>query len=650
MNRIVYLLFTFLLLELPVSGQFPGIDRARERIYKASTDRERLSQLQAAAAFKNSMPGDSILHYARWAKELALKLGDDNALARAEYSLLSGNVSSGRSDSVIFHIENNIIFRNIKKTDPELYYKIQLLKANVLNRSSRLSEALELQLKLLADAEKENNTLARLFLINYTGATYLNTSGHRETARKMWESGLEIIRESPNPAYQEIETYLLSNLSLYYLGNFYMSPAPSPVLRDSCFKLLNHTIDLCRKTESMGVLASTFSYRANLYGRLKMYPEAEADFRETVSLRSKIGDPLYISEDLKNMALFFYERKEMEKCLSTVDEGLLLCEKFHIRETLIEFLKLKAGVYLAKGDQPRYTEMLEIILRVADSAYRINTAEKMASLQTLYEVQKKEALIARQKLHLFQQNLLLYTSGVAAVLLALFAVYRFRKYREKQRQLMEDKKRQHEINIKEAEEKERKRIAAELHDNLGVQANAILYNSSQLDAGTEKQQLLVTDLQETAKEMLLNLRETLWALKNTDISAMDLWFRVINFMQQMGRHYTHIQFSVQGNPPKEYTLTANRALHLVLVIQETVNNSVKHAEASNITIQSVEKEHAWEITVMDNGKGFDIKTARAKPESYGLGNMEERAVAGRFTLDITSGPDKGTSTCLHIKP
>lgn len=648
MNRIVSLLSLLLLAAQTTTGQFPGIDRARNNIYKAATDKERLISIQAAAAFKNSMPGDSILHYARWAKELALKLGDDKALARAEYSLLSGEVSSGGTDSVISHIETNIIFRNIKKTDPELYYKVQLLKANVLNRSSRLSEALELQLKLLADAEKENNTLARLFLINYTGATYLNTSGHRETAKKMWESGLEIIRESPNPAYQEIETYLLSNLSLYYLGNFYLSP--STALRDSCFKLLNHTIDLCRKTESMGVLASTFSYRANLYGRLKMYPEAEADFRETISLRSKIGDPLYISEDLKNMALFFYERKEMEKCLATVDEGLLLCEKFHIRETLIEFLKLKAGVFRIKGDQPRYTEMLEIILRVADSAYRINTAEKMASLQTQYEVQKKEALIARQKLDLFQQNLLLYASGAVALVLALFFIHRFRIYRKRQLQLLEEKRKQHEINIKEAEEKERKRIAAELHDNLGVQANAILYNSSQLDAGTEKQQLLVTDLQETAKEMLLNLRETLWALKNTDISAMDLWFRVINFMQQMGRHYTHIQFSVLGNPPKEFILTANRALHLVLVIQETVNNSVKHAEAANITIQSVTKEHEWEITVMDNGKGFDIKTARAKTESYGLGNMEERAVAGRFTLDIKSGPDTGTYTCLRIQP
>ncbi|MBN8686723.1 MAG: hypothetical protein J0M10_06885 [Chitinophagales bacterium] len=648
MNRIVSLLSLLLLSAQTTTGQFPGIDRARNNIYKAATDKERLISIQAAAAFKNSMPGDSILHYARWAKELALKLGNDKALARAEYSLLSGEVSSGGTDSVISHIETNIIFRNIKKTDPELYYKVQLLKANVLNRSSRLSEALELQLKLLADAEKENNTLARLFLINYTGATYLNTSGHRETAKKMWESGLEIIRESPNPAYQEIETYLLSNLSLYYLGNFYLSP--STALRDSCFKLLNHTIDLCRKTESMGVLASTFSYRANLYGRLKMYPEAEADFRETISLRSKIGDPLYISEDLKNMALFFYERKEMEKCLATVDEGLLLCEKFHIRETLIEFLKLKAGVFRIKGDQPRYTEMLEIILRVADSAYRINTAEKMASLQTQYEVQKKEALIARQKLDLFQQNLLLYASGAVALVLALFFIHRFRIYRKRQLQLLEEKRKQHEINIKEAEEKERKRIAAELHDNLGVQANAILYNSSQLDAGTEKQQLLVTDLQETAKEMLLNLRETLWALKNTDISAMDLWFRVINFMQQMGRHYTHIQFSVLGNPPKEFILTANRALHLVLVIQETVNNSVKHAEAANITIQSVTKEHEWEITVMDNGKGFDIKTARAKTESYGLGNMEERAVAGRFTLDIKSGPDTGTYTCLRIQP
>ncbi len=646
MKRIGYLLLPALLTVCTASGQFPGLDRAREAVYRSSNDEERLSRLQAAAAYKNSMPGDTIYHYAQWAKELALKTGNNKALAWAEYNLISGDISSGKTDSVIPRIDRNKIFIGIKETDPALFYKIQLLKANVLNRTNRRTEALELQLQLLSAAEKENNTLAQLFLMNYTGATYFNTIGQQEAARNIWESGLDIIRKTNNPAHREIESYLLSNLALYHLGNYYAKPSSARM--DSCFLFLNHTIDLCRKNESMGVLASTLSYRGNLYGRNKMYPEAEADFTETVQLRSKIGDPLYMSEDFKNLSVFYYERNELDKCLATVNEGLRICEQFHIRESSLELLKMKAGVYHKKGDQVQYTATLEKLLLVADSAYKFNTAEKIAKLQTEFEVQKKEALIAKQQLGLLKRNFLLYAAGIAAAILALYFVLRFRKYKRKQQLLMEEKKQQHALQVKEAEEKERKRIAAELHDNLGVQANAILYNSSQLAEGTGNTVQIANDLQETAKEMLLNLRETLWAMKNSDVNAVQLWLRVINFMQQMGRHYTGIQFKVSGTAPKGFIIPANRALHIVLVIQETINNSVKHAGASIISAQSIIQESDWTIHLQDDGSGFDFEKAQTEEDRYGLKNIQERALAGEFSCRITSERGKGTLTTLQI--
>ena len=646
MKRIGYLLLPALMTFCSAYGQFPGLDRAREAIYRATSDQERLSRLQAAAAFKNSMPGDTIYHYAQWAKELALKTGNNKALAWAEYNLISGDISSGKTDSVIPRIERNKLLIEIKKTDPDLFYKIQLLKANVLNRTNRRTEALELQLQLLSAAEKENNTLARLFLMNYTGATYFNTIGQQQAARKIWESGLEIIREANKPDYREIETYLLSNLALYHLGNYYVKP--SGALMDSCFLFLNHTIDLCRKNESMGVLASTLSYRGNLYGRSKLYPEAEADFKETVQIRSKIGDPLYMSEDFKNLSVFYFERNNLDKCLATVNEGLRLCEQFHIRESSLELLKLKAGVFHKKGDREQYTATLEKLLLVADSAYRFNTAEKIAKLQTEFEVQKKEALIAKQQLDLLKRNFLLYAAGIATFLLALYFVFRFRKYKRKQQLLMEEKKQQHALQVKEAEEKERKRIAAELHDNLGVQANAILYNSSQLTAGSGNPVQIANDLQETAKEMLLNLRETLWAMKNSDVNAVQLWLRVINFMQQMGRHYTGIQFKVSGTAPKDFIIPANQALHMVLVIQETVNNAVKHAGAGTISAHSTLYEKGWTIVIQDDGSGFDIGKAMAEEDRYGLKHIQERALAGAFICQLESIPGNGTKTTLQI--
>jgi signal transduction histidine kinase len=214
--------------------------------------------------------------------------------------------------------------------------------------------------------------------------------------------------------------------------------------------------------------------------------------------------------------------------------------------------------------------------------------------------------------------------------------------------LLIEEKKQKQRELKEQEEKERKRIAAELHDNLGVQANAILHNSTLLNTQHENNKKLVEDLQDTAKEMLHNLRETLWAMKTSDVPAADLWLRIINFMKQMGRHYPTINFTIQGTPPNGYIISSAKALHIVLVLQETVNNAVKHAAAKNITAKSITTNNNWQLIIEDDGKGFEIEKAMQQNDSYGLANMQERAKNGGFIYKITSALKAGTTTSITI--
>ena len=144
-------------LQLPGFTQSFAIETARQKIYNSKTDEELLNSLTAIGKLRNSLHGDSIYHYAQWAKKLALQLGDKKALAWAEYSLISAGLSKGKIDSTVEKIDANLSFKNIKQTDTALYYKIQLLKANALNRLNRRPEALDQQLKILNEAEKDGN-------------------------------------------------------------------------------------------------------------------------------------------------------------------------------------------------------------------------------------------------------------------------------------------------------------------------------------------------------------------------------------------------------------------------------------------------------------------------------------------------------------
>jgi signal transduction histidine kinase len=618
--------------------QFLKLDKARENIYTAKTDAERLNYLEAIGKFRNSLPADTIYRYTQWIKELAVQLKDDKRLALAEYYLVSGDLVQGKTDSVIYKIENNSLFKDIKRKDTLLYYKIQFLKANAYNRVNNRAAALDLQLQLLNETEKEGNTYSQLFALNYIGATYLNINKVEE-AKQNWLQALEIIDRKKNPAYDEIEAYVLSNLALYY-SNSYAAKRTKQV-NDSFFFAINKTIELAEKNENRGLLSSALAIRGEFYGQLQQFENGEKDIKAGLEIRKKIGDPLYILNDFISLSNFYLNQKEYKKCIETAREGVTFATLNGIRGEQLQLMAITSTVFKNTGDYKQYSKTLEQLIAATDSSNKINAAEKIAEIQTKYEVQKKEALIAKQKLDLFQQNIFLFGSGIATVLLLSFLGYRFKKYRQRQ-------KIHSELAVKDAEEKERKRIAAELHDNLGVQANAILHNSTLLSQQNDNTANTVTNLQETAKEMLLNLRETLWAMKTADVTAMDLWLRIINFMKQMGRHYTTINFKIEGEVPKNMVIPSNKALNIVLVLQETVNNAVKHAAADTITAISNNRSADWVILIKDNGAGFDADAAKEKKDSYGLKNMQERATSGNFNYTITTKPGSGTETKIIL--
>ena len=105
---------------------------------------------------------------------------------------------------------------------------------------------------------------------------------------------------------------------------------------------------------------------------------------------------------------------------------------------------------------------------------------------------------------------------------------------------------------------------------------------------------------------------------------------------------------IDGQAPADVLIASNKALNIVLVLQETVNNSIKHANAGTITVSSHSKDNEWIISITDDGKGFDLKEAALKKDSYGLNNMKERAIAGNFRYQIETTPGSGAVSTITV--
>lgn len=651
MNRIV--VWTLLLCSLFVQktlAQTSFVDSLRLVLATTISEKDKVNAYLALCNEKASITPDSLLYYAMQARKIATVLHDKEKIMAAEYMIMNAYNKFGLNDTCMQLIE-----RQLKKQleDPplrQIQRKFMLAKGNILNIMNQTKTAQGVFFSLLKEAEKEDDIFIQLCVLNGIGWSYQNLKND-SLAISWYRKGISIANGRKERAIVELASIFESNIGFAYWEVYKMYRDKS--FLDSAIFHLNNSITICRQYEFLGGLASNLGNKALWLNEEKNDVKgAELLLKEAIAIRSKIGNPYMLILDMAKTGEFYLNTNQPEKGIAICLEGIHNADSANIKSDILLLYELLAKNYKAAGKYKEYGDAVYKLLSNKDSINKANATKELSEIQTKYDVQKKETLIAQQKLGLFQRKVLLNSLLVLSLLAIIFFALRFRKYKRQQKikmtLMMEEEKRQSELAVKEAEEKERKRIAAELHDNLGVQANAILHNSGLLNEENQNNKTVVADLQETAKEMLLNLRETLWAMKTTDVTAIELWLRIVNFMKQMGRHYTSIDFKVEGAAPDNFIISSSQALHIVLVLQESVNNSVKHADAKIIRAISNPVTNGWKILLSDNGKGFVKDDVKLKTDSYGLSNMQQRAAEGNFNYTIEPILGKGTVTTLTI--
>lgn len=626
---------TALVIGIKAHSQTGTIDRLRKIIYTTADDKQKSTAVFAYLNEYESLPTDSFLHYYNKALEISRSVLTEEKKLELNIVKIRLLRRQNKVEEAIVLCDSCYNIFAAKKINPVIYRRLVTVRSGLFISQQKYKEALDLNFVTLKNAEQQNDEISQVYCKIFIGWIYMELAKYRDALQWFFNA----VNHAQKIGYTEKLGTVYANIAAVY-GELKKT--------DSAAIFIDKAFEFAIPNDNLTVLANCYYIFSDIMVMRKNIPAAEAAMNKGVAIRKKIADPFYYVSDLYQLAIFYANNKQPQKGISTSLNAIDYAQQNNISGKYVILHEALAKNYKEAGDDKLYSATLEKIIDLKDSLYKNNSAQSLAELQTKYEVQKKETLIAKQQLSLFQRNLLLYGTVLLLAVILLFIFYRFKKYHQQQQialaSMMEEEQRQKKKGIKDAEENERKRIAAELHDNLGVQANAILHNSNLLGDKNASQQNLVTDLQETAKEMMLNLRETLWALKTADVNAIDMWLRIINFMKQMGRHYTDIHFVIDGDVPKDFVLSSAKALNIILVIQETVNNAVKHAIATTVSAQSSFANMNWKIEITDNGIGFNAEKLKDKTDSYGLKNMRERALAGNFEYRLESILGEGTST------
>jgi signal transduction histidine kinase len=290
--------------------------------------------------------------------------------------------------------------------------------------------------------------------------------------------------------------------------------------------------------------------------------------------------------------------------------------------------------YKRSGDYKSYSEVQEKLIQLKDSLYEKNSAQALAGLQAKYDVQKKENIIIQQKLDIVNKDYWFYGMLILFVFLGTIALVQYLNHRKKGKikleKLLEQQQLKETIAVIKAEEKERKRIAADLHDNLGAYAAAISNNVRNVKNAAAYTEALTNRLEENAQDIVNELNNTIWVLKKETQQLTEISDRLKVWLQKLIHNYPGVQYDFNEQIDNDVTLSPGNALQLFHILQECINNALRHSRCTKLLISFFSAENNWHITVSDNGIGFNVA---AIEKGNGIGNIQERAATCGWQIE-----------------
>lgn len=356
---------------------------------------------------------------------------------------------------------------------------------------------------------------------------------------------------------------------------------------------------------------------------------------------------------------------EYDQGIKLVDEALEYAKQTQSIYNLTNTFDLKIEMYLDSKDYKSAYETSLELAAVKDSIFQLEKVDAITEHEVKYQTEKKEKELLARTLEIRKvqfNNTLLVGGLVAATLFSLLFFYVIR-----QRQKAKEKIATKELEIKEekianykkrekllaleymvvGQEKERERIAQDLHDGLGGLLSTVKAHVTNIQEQVKALESLnvvvkTNELVDTACEEVRRISHNMMP------SAMRLGGlkqAVEEIVAQLrSAHGLHVDAELSG---LDAPIQSDDAVILFRIIQELTNNIVKHAQAEHVLLEVHRFENELHIVVEDDGRGMNLERVEEN-EGLGLKSIRSRVKYLDGTVDFYSKPNEGLSTSINI--
>lgn len=408
---------------------------------------------------------------------------------------------------------------------------------------------------------------------------------------------------------------------------------------------LNKALENNPKSKFKGYLEPyIFASLATAYAENDSLQKAKMYFEKLKVLYDGISESAYQSAFLEAQKSIAFIEKDYTNAILYGKKYVEQSKKDKQYEEVGFGEKFLSDVYKAIDDETNAFIHFKNYTRIKDSIENTTNLRVLSYYQTIYETKKRDLTIQSHEadIKLLNQKNKLKNQYVLFGSLGLFSIFGFvilyrsrneAKRRQKQQQ-------QFTTQLINAQEKERSRVAKELHDSVG-QKLLVLKNALTLKNQTEN------ELGELLNSAVTEVREISHNLHPFQFEKLGLIGSLEDLIDSFQRSSTTF-YSYDIDLPKEI-IPKEKEIIIFRIIQECLVNVEKHANATACLLTVKQEKNLIHFIVKDNGNGFDSVNLLKKSNGLGMTTIKERTLQINGTLKIDSEVNKGTTVNLTLE-
>lgn len=569
--------------------------------------------LQAAWNFKSSQPAASHT-FLNKAIDLSAKTGRTKQLASAYYYKSAVYYLTSNYDSALLLSNSAIeIYQNLN--DNYGIASIYNLRGLLQEKMGDYSEAIDNYQHSLEFASKTDNLYGQSNPLHNIGLIYDKTEDY-EASLNYLEKALTV--------RQKIGDSVLIAQSFQSIGVAHARLGDTT----KAISYQKKSIDFFKAKENLYELALSYINLGDIYTGLQRYDSAMLLLQESLRLNTQTGNAEGSVRALITLSYACLGKKDYENAAAYANRAIAIAKEHNQKPNLKLAYINSVEAYIGLGNYREANNVQKELIALSNALLNEEKIEQLAQMETRYRVKEKE-----QQIHV-QQAQLQFTYmiiGALIIIVGLIVVIFFlvrSKFKRKQ-QLAEART----IN---ALQEERLRISEELHDNIGAQLTFVSASIDSISSAVPDQRL--TEIKKLTTGTIRELRKTVWLINKQSATVEEF---VIKLREYIPATTTPaLQLTATGNLQR--LIPSARANELFRVIQEAVNNAIKHAKATQLRVVIHATDQVLSAQIIDDGVGFDTQSPTT---GFGLRNINKRIKSVNGTVSINSTP---AGTTLHL--